>query len=83
MLRNKKSADKGAFLYYEFGGSGEIRTHEPFRAAGFQDRCIQPLCHASIVVLNGVGYYPFEAIASSLRLLIFAVICKTTARYSQ
>ena len=30
-----------------FGGSGEIRTHGPFRAAGFQDRCNRPLCHTS------------------------------------
>ena len=29
------------------GGSGEIRTHGPFRVAGFQDRCNRPLCHAS------------------------------------
>ena len=29
------------------GGSGEIRTHDALRHAGFQDRCIQPLCHAS------------------------------------
>ena len=24
-----------------------IRTHEPLRVAGFQDRCNRPLCHAS------------------------------------
>lgn len=30
-----------------FGGSVEIRTLEPFRVAGFQDRCLQPLGHAS------------------------------------
>lgn len=29
------------------GGSG-IRTHEVSPPAGFQDRCIQPLCHPSI-----------------------------------
>lgn len=29
------------------GGSGEIRTHERFPFAGFQDRCNRPLCHAS------------------------------------
>jgi hypothetical protein len=29
------------------GGSGEIRTHGPLRADGFQDRCNRPLCHAS------------------------------------
>ena len=31
----------------KLGGRGEIRTHEPRRTAGFQDRCIQPLCHSS------------------------------------
>ena len=30
-----------------FGGGGEIRTHGPFTDAGFQDRCIRPLCHPS------------------------------------
>ena len=29
------------------GGSAEIRTLEPFRVAGFQDRCLQPLGHTS------------------------------------
>lgn len=29
-----------------YGGSG-IRTHEVSPPAGFQDRCIQPLCHPS------------------------------------
>ena len=30
------------------GGRGEIRTHETFRFAGFQDRCHQPLGHPSV-----------------------------------
>lgn len=30
-----------------YGGSAEIRTLEPFRVAGFQDRCLQPLGHTS------------------------------------
>ena len=29
------------------GGQTEIRTQERSRVAGFQDRCIQPLCHLS------------------------------------
>ena len=29
------------------GGQAEIRTQERSRVAGFQDRCIQPLCHLS------------------------------------
>ena len=28
-------------------GGGGIRTHESFRPAGFQDRCLQPLGHPS------------------------------------
>ena len=34
---------------YLIGGSCEIRTHGGLQTlAGFQDRCIQPLCQASI-----------------------------------
>ncbi len=33
------------------GGAGGIRTLEPLRAAGFQDRCIRPLCHRSVTSL--------------------------------
>jgi hypothetical protein len=33
--------------FFLTGGGGEIRTHEAFRPAGFQDRCNQPLCHPS------------------------------------
>ena len=29
------------------GGGGGIRTHGALRHAGFQDRCIRPLCHPS------------------------------------
>ena len=37
---------EGAFLL--FGGEGGIRTHERLQTfAGFQDQCIQPLCHLS------------------------------------
>src|SRR6266496_3820741 len=36
-----------SFAFYEGNGGGEIRTHEAFRPAGFQDRCNQPLCHPS------------------------------------
>ena len=31
------------------GGEGGIRTHEGLQTlAGFQDQCIQPLCHLSV-----------------------------------
>ena len=34
-----------------FGGEGGIRTHEGLQTlAGFQDQCIQPLCHLSFEV---------------------------------
>ncbi len=32
-----------------FGGRGGIRTHEWFPIAGFQDRCLQPLGHSSVL----------------------------------
>ena len=41
-----KNASRAAFEATT-GGSGEIRTHGPLRADGFQDRCNRPLCHAS------------------------------------
>ena len=31
----------------ESGGEGGIRTHGELPHAGFQDRCIRPLCHPS------------------------------------
>gem|GEM_PF-4382511 len=44
-IENRKSE-----IENENGGGGEIRTHEGLRPAGFQDQCIQPLCHPSDVV---------------------------------
>ena len=41
----KKAIDR--LMRTVYGGSGEIRTHERFPFAGFQDRCNRPLCHAS------------------------------------
>ena len=35
------------FELFQYGGQAEIRTQERSRVAGFQDRCIQPLCHLS------------------------------------
>ena len=37
------------------GGEGGIRTPEPLRANGFQDRRIQPLCHLSALKKTGAG----------------------------
>ena len=37
---SKSISDQVKFIYY--GGSGEIRTHGPFRAVCFQDRCNKP-----------------------------------------
>ena len=41
ILKNRKQADFGP------GGRGGIRTHGCLHIAGFQDRCIRPLCHPS------------------------------------
>ena len=38
---------------HEVGGGGGIRTHGTLRHAGFQDRCIRPLCHPSFVIFFG------------------------------
>ena len=35
------------YLFLKPGGGGGIWTHGYFRIAGFQDRCIRPLCHPS------------------------------------
>ena len=44
--KTRKACRYAGFIIV-FGGSGEIRTHGGFPHAGFQDRCIQPLCHPS------------------------------------
>ena len=44
---NRQNKAKKKAVIRPIGGSGEIRTHGPFRAAGFQDRCNRPLCHTS------------------------------------
>ena len=44
---HEKSTEKS--VLFKFGGSGEIRTHGGLQTLdGFQDRCIKPLCHASV-----------------------------------
>ena len=44
--QNKKEATRASFSFT--GGEGGIRTHEGLLTlAGFQDQCIQPLCHLS------------------------------------
>ena len=35
------------------GGWGGIRTHEPSRVGGFQDRCLKPLGHPSKAKKSG------------------------------
>ena len=58
-MRIQKTAKAAVF---GFGGSGEIRTHGGLSTLdGFQDRCIKPLCHASLEVLaETVGFEPTE-----------------------
>ncbi len=49
MTDNKKPVNSNELTGFKiFGGSCEIRTHGGLLTlAGFQDRCIQPLCQAS------------------------------------
>ena len=51
MGRNTKRPGEGRLSSHS-GGSGEIRTHDGFPHAGFQDRCIQPLCHRPAVSIK-------------------------------
>ena len=43
------------------GRGGGIRTHGTFRYAGFQDRCIRPLCHPSAI--DGGRFYELPPLA--------------------
>ena len=46
--RSRRSGPESWVLSLEFGGEGGIRTLEGLQTlAGFQDQCIQPLCHLS------------------------------------
>src|SRR5690554_4573837 len=45
--QKRKNPSQAEGFYRIAGGSGEIRTHEGLPLAGFQDRCLQPLGHAS------------------------------------
>ena len=47
--------------FQEHGGEGGIRTLEGLQTlAGFQDQCIQPLCHLSGFIENVLGFTHFE-----------------------
>lgn len=46
LLKNKNFPLRGSCFYCSGGETG-IRTLEPLRTDGFQDRCIRPLCHLS------------------------------------
>ncbi len=49
-LRHRKFQTAFTGFFIKNGGSGEIRTHGGLSTLdGFQDRCIKPLCHASIL----------------------------------
>ncbi len=41
------------WLFKNLGGGGEIRTHGTLRYDGFQDRCVRPLCHPSVIYSRG------------------------------
>src|SRR5690606_31689614 len=42
-----KNASLGGEAFWNAGGERGIRTPGTLRYAGFQDRCIRPLCHFS------------------------------------
>jgi hypothetical protein len=73
------------------GGGGEIRTLDKLLTyAGFQDRCIQPLCHPSGIGVNltlipvsvnwkyglcpALKYLAFRAGLSMMKALIFGAL---------
>src|ERR1044071_1650459 len=50
--RSRESFDEtrgAAILRHAGGGEGGIRTPEPLRVIGFQDRRNRPLCHLSVL----------------------------------
>lgn len=64
----KKSPIISDWGFFEFGGDGEIRTLEGLLTlVGFQDRCIQPLCHVSI----GASLYRYHFIMQAPNLKKF------------
>jgi hypothetical protein len=48
MTTNENGPHVRTVLIEVLGGEPGIRTLEPLRAAGFQDRCNRPLCQLSI-----------------------------------
>ena len=51
IIENNKKAYLINQIGLVIGGEGGIRTHDGLQThAGFQDRCIQPLCHLSKTV---------------------------------
>ena len=59
----------------KIGGEGGIRTHEGLQTlAGFQDQCIQPLCHLSFegpvmrrrILDAGPGHFNTPAISNRI-----------------
>ena len=48
------------------GGWGGIRTHEPLRVGGFQDRCLKPLGHPSKLLIS--LYFFGDAVVANHRM---------------
>lgn len=61
-------------------GAGGIRTHGGVTHDGFQDRCINPLCHGSIIVV-GLSWYPANIFQSNKVIGIFFDRCPTPRWY--
>ena len=55
MRRGLRCAHAEADWKKSGGGGGEIRTHEGLPLAGFQDRCLKPLGHASALTFNNLA----------------------------
>ena len=60
-------------------GGGGIRTHEEDEPpAGFQDRCIQPLCHpTTAIVVADVTWFAIDVQARTIVLCTYAESTKT------
>ena len=64
--------------YADFGGERGIRTPGTSQYAGFQDRCIRPLCHLSI----GCYGWPVAVLVKTKVCYLFAFCgCKGNAFY--
>ena len=67
----------GTYSFTTYSGERGIRTPGTSQYAGFQDRCIRPLCHLSMGCWNPVDVVLLHAATHSVVLLICG--CKGSA----